>query len=273
MILQNDQPFHLLPAHIGLRKYILYYHIVFPEKDMYQPAYTLLPNACATLSLAFDGRCVKAELWGASLTPVPLGAEPNDYRLLLLIKLSPYGLYQITGQNQAALADKRLSLADIDQALCKSLRQAFVRSASVRELAAACDTILYDRMRKTIVSDTLLFAASLISHSHGQIYVREVARQSGYSERHLNRLFHTQIGMTIKHYARLTRFTYVLQQLQTSPCFFAPVSQQAGYFDQAHFDKDFKAISGVSPQDYLKTMSDFYYDGPALASILASREE
>lgn len=45
-----------------------------------------------------------------AIVPISLGAEPNDYRMLLLIQLSPYGLYQITGQNQEEFADKRLSL-------------------------------------------------------------------------------------------------------------------------------------------------------------------
>ena len=57
------------------------------------------------------------------------------------------------------------------------------------------------------------------------------------------------------------------------PCFFANVSQQAGYFDQAHFDKDFKAITGVSPQIYMKTMSDFYYDESEIYHIISSKEE
>lgn len=273
MIIKNDRQFNLFPSHVGLRNYILYYNIVFPTSDTFTEQYTLMPNACGTLSLAFDGNTVHAELWGASLTPVLLGMEPNRYRVLMLIQLSPYGLYQITGQNQAAFADKRLSLTDIDHELCGSLLQAFEMSETTAELVDTCEKILYRRMEKPVVSDALLFATTLISDKHGQIQVQKVARQSGYSERHLNRLFLTQIGMNIKNYARLTRFNYVLKHIQTSPCFFASLSQQAGYFDQAHFDKDFKAISGVTPEKYLKTMSDFYYDGTEIYHIIPSKEE
>ncbi|POP30450.1 AraC family transcriptional regulator [Lactonifactor longoviformis] len=269
MMLEKDNQFNIFPSHIGLRKYIQYYNIVFPEKDTFLPQYTLMPNACGTLSLAFDGNAVKAELWGASLTPIPLGREPNRYHILLLIQFSPYGLYQMIRQSQAEFADKRLSLADIDYELCKLLHQAFVVSETTAGLVNSCEKILYQRMEKQVVSDALLFAAAYISDRHGQTQVQEVARQSGYSERHLNRLFLTQIGMNMKNYARLIRFNYVLKQIQTSPCFFAALSQQAGYFDQAHFDKDFKAISGVTPQQYLETMSDFYYDGTEVYPIIS----
>ena len=92
------------------------------------PQYTLMPNACGTLSIAFDGSFIIAELWGATTIPVSLGAEPNSYHVLLLIQLSPYGLYQITRQSQAEFTDKRLSIADIDNELFNSLYQAFVIS-------------------------------------------------------------------------------------------------------------------------------------------------
>lgn len=273
MILQTERQFNILPSHIALRKYIQYYNIIFPGKDTFLPQYTLMPNACGTLSLAFDGCSIRAELWGATTLPIPLGAEPNGYGILLLIQLSPYGLYQITGQNQAEFADKRLWLRDIDSQLFGSLRQAFMMSDTIAELVSACDTILYSRMDEIVVSEALLAAADLILKSHGNIKVKEAARRSCYSERQLNRLFLLQVGMSVKNYARLTRFNYVLQQIQKSPCFFAALSQQAGYFDQAHFDKDFKAISGVSPQMYLKTMSDFYYDGTESFHIISSKEE
>jgi transcriptional regulator GlxA family with amidase domain len=170
-------------------------------------------------------------------------------------------------------AGKRLPLADIDNELFNSLYQAFIMSKSTIELVNTCEKILYRRMEKTFISDALLLATSVISDNHGQVQVKEVAHLSGYSERQLNRLFLTQIGMNIKNYARLTRFNYVLKHIQKSPCFFAALSQQAGYFDQAHLDKDFKAISGVSPQKYLKTMSDFYYDAVEIYDTISSKEE
>lgn len=273
MLIKNEKQFNIFPPHNGLKKYILYYNILFPENDTFATQYTLMPNACGTLSLAFDGVSINAELWGATTIPIPLGAEPNRYSVLFLIQLSPYGLYQITRQSQMEFADKRLLLADVDHELFKLLHQAFIMSKNVMELVNACDKILYRRMEKRVVSDALLLASTVISDNHGQVKVNEVAKQTCYSERHLNRLFLAQIGMGIKNYARLTRFNYVLKHIQKSPLCFAALSQQAGYFDQAHFDKDFKAISGVSPQKYLKTMSDFYYDGAEICNTIFSKEE
>lgn len=273
MRIESDRNLNVFCPPVGLNQYILYYNVVFPKHGMFTPAYTLMPDACGTLSLAFDGASVAAELWGASITPTLLGAEPNGYRVLLLIQLSPYGLYQITRQSQAGFADKRLLLKDIDSALFSALHHAFEAAQTVMDLINACNRILYKRTERHIVSDALLQAAESISACHGQIQVKEAARQAGYSERHLNRLFLTQIGMNVKCYTRLARFRYILKQLEKSPCFFSALSQQAGYFDQAHFDKDFKSISGLTPQCFLEKMSDFYYDEAEIWATISSKEE
>ena len=104
MIIKKDNQFNILPSHIGLRKYVLYYNISFLENNTFSPQYTIVPNACGTLSLVFDGYSINAELWGATTIPIPLGSEPNGYRFLLLIQLYPYGLYQITRQSKMEFA-------------------------------------------------------------------------------------------------------------------------------------------------------------------------
>lgn len=198
-------------------------------------------------------------------------AEPNNYYVILLIQLLPYGLYQITHCHQAKFADKRMLLKDVDRELFELFYHGFETAQNTTELFSICDKILYSYMECSVVSDALFSAVKIISDNKGQILVAQLAKEVGYSQRQLNRLFLMQIGMNIKSYTRLVRFNYVLSHMQKSPCFFAALSQQTGYFDQAHFDKDFKAISGVTPQDYLKYMSDFYYDTKETSSILASR--
>lgn len=270
--IQGENQSNLFYSHEELKKYILYYNIVFPFDGMFAADYTLMPNACSTLSIAFDGAKVTAELWGASITPTVLGAEPNRYDILLLVQLSPYGLYQITKLNQNELADKRIPLQDIDRGLSHGLSHAFTAAETVADIVNACDEVLLRRMEQVIVSDGLLLAAEVISNRQGQICVKDIAAEAGYSQRHLNRLFLTQIGINVKSYARLMRFNHVLKHVDRSLHPLIYISQEAGYYDQAHFDKDFKDISGVTPLIYTQKMSDFYYDGAEILAKLSLKE-
>ena len=272
MVIHGDRDFNVSPPHATLRKYVQYYNLVFPKNNMFAEHYTLMPNACGTLSIAYDGTDVLAELWGASTTPNLLGEEPNQYHVMLLIQLSPFGLYQLTNLNQADFTDKRISLKDVDKELSDLLCQTFETASSMKELFCMCDRILHRRMEHNLVSNALFAATNTIMDKHGQIFVTELARKVGYSDRQLNRLFLAQIGMSVKRYASLTRFNYILQHIQQSTCSLAALAQQAGYFDQSHFDKDFRAISGVSPKQYLEKMSDFYYDESVIFNTILQKE-
>lgn len=62
MIFQKDKQFNVLPSHMRLKKYIQYCNVVFPERDTFLSQYTIMPNACGTLSFAYDGFSFKGEL-------------------------------------------------------------------------------------------------------------------------------------------------------------------------------------------------------------------
>lgn len=272
MLVHSDMDFNVSLPHATLRKYVQYYNLVFPKNNMFAEHYTLMPNACSTLSIAYNGTDVLVELWGASTIPNLLGEEPNQYQVMLLIELSPFGLYQLTKLNQADFTDKRILLKDVDKELSDLLCQTFESANSMKELFCMCDQILYRRMEYNLVSNAVFATTNTIMDRHGQIFVRELARKVGYSDRQLNRLFLTQIGMSVKGYVRLIRFNYMLQHIQQSTCSLAALAQQAGYFDESHFDKDFRSISGVSPKQYLEKMSDFYYDESEIFNTILQKE-
>lgn len=270
---KNERQFQIIPVHNGLRKYVQYINICFPGKNTFSSAYTLLPNACGTISLAYNGNSLSAELWGVSLNPFRLGVEPNGYQILVLVKLTHVGLYQITKMNQKEFVNKRVRLEDVDTGLYRELAEAFLCAKTPDMLVEMCEKVMYSRIEKEIVSDELIYATKSISKSNGLLRVSEVAGETGYSERHLNRLFQSQIGMSIKQYLGLARFNYVMRNIQMSPTLFSSLSQKAGYFDQAHLDKDFKKISGISPLHFKNNMSDFYYDGSEKDYIILENAE
>jgi AraC-like DNA-binding protein len=82
--------------------------------------------------------------------------------------------------------------------------------------------------------------------------IAEVIKHIGLSPRWFNELFRSQVGLPPKLYCRLRRFraalTLIGQQPQPD---WAELACACGYFDQAHFIRDFRAFSGLSPTSYL----------------------
>jgi AraC-like DNA-binding protein len=89
-------------------------------------------------------------------------------------------------------------------------------------------------------------AAELIRRSGG---ISTAAVQLGLSRRHLHRLFDERLGVSPARYLRLARFAAALPRLHTTAGL-AEVAACCGYFDQAHFCRDFKTFGAMTPTEY-----------------------
>ena len=73
---------------------------------------------------------------------------------------------------------------------------------------------------------------------------------TGLSPRQLRRIFDYYIGTTAKSFSNVIRFQYILnakpsqQSLKNNKLYF-----DVGFFDQAHFIKNFKTFYGVTPSE------------------------
>jgi AraC-like DNA-binding protein len=83
--------------------------------------------------------------------------------------------------------------------------------------------------------------------------VGKVAAALDWSHRHFIARFSETIGLSPKRYARLARFGRVLLRLERQKeTGLAEIAQEAGYADQAHFNRDFRDFAGISPGAYRK---------------------
>ena len=71
------------------------------------------------------------------------------------------------------------------------------------------------------------------------------------SRKHLNNLFDAHIGLTPKTYARMFRFRRVVDLVQRGHGLdWTRIAMSCGYYDQAHFNHEFREFSGMSPGEY-----------------------
>lgn len=90
-----------------------------------------------------------------------------------------------------------------------------------------------------------------IQASKGNLSIKELEKQLGISTRHLERLFQARIGISPKKLGKLLRLNQAFSSLLENPALsLTDLSYEAGYYDQSHFCRDFKAVSGVSPTDF-----------------------
>lgn len=82
-------------------------------------------------------------------------------------------------------------------------------------------------------------------------HVEDLAARVRLSPRSLQRLFRRYVGVSPKFVIRQYRIHEAVARLSDGqPVDWAALSQDLGYFDQAHFNRDFKALVGQSPGEY-----------------------
>jgi AraC-like DNA-binding protein len=98
------------------------------------------------------------------------------------------------------------------------------------------------------ISDAI---AGQIRSSNGQIDMHGLSKTFGYSQRHIRRLYQSQLGLSPKFHARIARFQQALHTLLNDSGFDLPgIAAACGYYDQSHLNKEFAAFAGQSPGQY-----------------------
>ena len=109
-------------------------------------------------------------------------------------------------------------------------------------------------------------AAKLLYHTKGQCAIEELADYCHTSVRQLQRKFQEAVGASPKLFARTLRFEQAQRRLMFEPdADLTSLAYDCGYFDQAHFIKDFKDFTGKTPSEYARQMQQ-------LQAILKSKD-
>ena len=85
----------------------------------------------------------------------------------------------------------------------------------------------------------------------GGLTVKELCALGGTSPRQLSRQFQSAVGLSPKHYSRIIRFQRALLTLSSQRVTrLTDATYAADYFDQSHFNRDFRAFTGLRPGQY-----------------------
>jgi AraC-like DNA-binding protein len=122
-----------------------------------------------------------------------------------------------------------------------------------RERAERADALLAERLpppdaRAVEVRDLIARAAA----ERDLLNVARLAEVSGHTSRMLQRRFREYVGVGPKWVIRRFRLQEAAERLETSGETVGEVAHALGYFDQAHFVRDFKSIVGRTPEAHVK---------------------
>jgi len=94
-------------------------------------------------------------------------------------------------------------------------------------------------------------ALEQIIQSQGVVDIALLAKGATLSEVQFRRRFREEVGLSPKYFARITRVNAIADILKARTYIsLTHLSYRFAYFDQAHFIKDLKSVTGFSPSQY-----------------------
>jgi AraC-like DNA-binding protein len=106
----------------------------------------------------------------------------------------------------------------------------------------------------------------VILHSSGQLNLDELAGKLKINRRSIERKMSSAVGISPKQLAKIIRLQASMKMLEKKQfTSLTSLAYENGYYDQAHFIKDFKEFTGLSPKS-------FYADSLKLSTLFTSAE-
>ncbi|MFD6231339.1 helix-turn-helix domain-containing protein [Streptomyces sp. NPDC060232] len=183
-------------------------------------------------------------------TSAVLGAYPGTGHAIE-VDFTPLGAYACLGVPLAGLSETQVAAEDV----------LGVRWTSVltERLALAPDwgtrwTILDEALCRRLTagpspSPVVAEAWHRLRVRHGGMHLRDLVAATGRGRRRLQALFREQIGLPPQSAIRVLRFQRVLTMPPGSFRSLGELSAACGYYDQAHLNRDVRALAGLTPRE------------------------
>ncbi|GAA3946459.1 hypothetical protein GCM10023085_30780 [Actinomadura viridis] len=173
---------------------------------------------------------------------------------LVGVHFKPWGLSPFVGMPATELRDRWVPVDAVWQRALDRIRDQVGDTATTTEALRVVEDELRSRLARAASRGLGLVrhTGERLETSHGAVPVGALADAAGVSGNHLATLFKSHVGVTPKRVARIYRFAHLILSVDAlGPVDWSDLAQTAGYFDRAHFSREFKDFTGHTPTEYL----------------------
>ncbi len=202
-------------------------------------------------------------LGGLHSTPALIRHDGAQSGIQLALK--PPGVRTLLGLPAGELAEIDVHAETVLGGVCAEVRDRVRTVTGWPERFAILDEILLrqllTRSEAAAVAPEVLWSWRQLLRAGGAVRVADLATGTGWSGRHLASRFRAEIGLTPKAAARVVRFDRARRHLAEHAGHaehagqagyqLADLAAEMGYFDQAHLAREFRALAGVPPSQWL----------------------
>lgn len=176
------------------------------------------------------------------------------------VRFLPWGAYHFFDQPIQDFLDKTIDARELWGDKIELVLSKLKEFSSIKKKFLLIEQFLLDCLHVYKKDDSdVQQALRLIRDHKGMIPIEQVCELTGIAKKQLERRFLSTIGTTPKVFSRITRFLSICNHLaEHKDKNLSELTHECGYYDQAHFIKEFKEFSGYTPKEFF-TKENFYF--------------
>lgn len=239
-----------------LRPYIR--SLVVSENDS-GSEYTVLPSGGLVVGFQYKGQLsLLRNDHEVRLAPAGITGIADRYKRFrnsagigtVLVYFTGTGFVHVASLSAHALFDQSLSLDEVfDKSSVARVEEQLSLATTDARLIQVVERFLVAHLRDLSSDKPIDEAVRLICQSQGTLPIKALSETLCLSQSPLEKRFRQRVGTTPKKFASIVRFNAVLNHL-SQPQSLTEIGYACGFFDQAHFIKDFKQFSGLTPEQF-----------------------
>ncbi|WP_190810386.1 helix-turn-helix domain-containing protein [Flagellimonas sp. S3867] len=184
----------------------------------------------------------------------PFYVEPTGYVNSFSVSFYPYGFANFVSVPIKTLANKETPIKVLfGEEVATKLEQEIIEAADTQHRIAIVEEFLLKRLNETATVDTIVKSTvAALLETKGNTSINAILKENPAKRRQLERNFAKQIGISPKQLGKVIRLQSALKMLLNKEGeSLTNIAYESEYYDQAHFIKDFKEFTGISPKEFL----------------------
>jgi AraC-like DNA-binding protein len=182
----------------------------------------------------------------------PLEIAPAGTSGIIAARFVPGGFSPFSSMSPDQMCDKAVPLTDIYNDEGATLGLAVVGAQDTSARIGLIESFLLEKLQLINQREELSrTCVELLWQTRGHLSIEELSARAMVNRRQLERRFSETIGLSPKQLTKIVRLQHALKMMKKNPpSSLTSLAYENGYYDQAHFIKDFKEFTGISPKQF-----------------------
>lgn len=216
----------------------------------------VIPDGCIDLLFRYDERGAAKTIEGYHLKKVmiPISQVGSAFG----VRFVPGGLSSIVKVQTSELIGEHVPMTDVlkKDHLLDQMEDAMDFSRRIEIMSE----YLCRRIEKRYGSeDVVRYCTEKIIRRQGNVQVRDLSEETGYTIRYLRNLYHRHVGIAPKELCEIIQFQtsfaeFSLLQNDNKFVSLSDFAVLSGYYDQSHMNKSYRKMVGSLPQKFYTEM-------------------